>query len=157
MPPQKRETTKIVELSGRRWQIGKFDALTGSYVAYQLMFRVLPSVFQFLPGTPEGMEALKSVQGSQLMSREEFGSLQRDCLSVCAEFKQVGATEAAIPVQIASGAWGVEGLEDDTVTVLALTAHALIFNVSSFFDGNVLTGLKAEAKQSAGSLFSAKQ
>jgi len=78
------------------------------------------------------------------MSKEEFSALQRDCLSVCFEIQKIGDTEAPVPVMTPSGAWGVAGLEDDTVTVLVLTARAIAWNISGFFDGSALKGLMTE-------------
>ena len=37
-----RETEKTVEIQGRTWKIRAFDALTGSYIAFQLFQRMMP-------------------------------------------------------------------------------------------------------------------
>jgi len=130
---EKRETFKIIELNGRKWRIGKFDALTGSYIAYKLLFQALPMGLDSQIGNlPKGRET---------MSKDEFLALQRDCLSICQELKNVGGVDTPMVVMMPDGRWGVDGLQDDTVTVLALTAHALIFNVASFFEGDALKGL----------------
>lgn len=129
----KRETTKDIELAGRKWRIKKFDALTGSYIAYKLLSQMLPGgLDKQLGNMPEGR---------QIMSKEDFSSLQKDCLSVVHELKSAGSNDLPIAVILPNGKWGVEGLEDDTVTVLSLTIHALVFNVSGFFDGKALQDL----------------
>lgn len=129
----KRETTKDIELAGRKWRIKKFDALTGSYIAYKLLSQMLPGgMDKQLGNMPEGRA---------VMSKEDFVALQKDCLSVVQELKPAGNTELPVAVILSSGKWGVEGLEDDTVTVLSLTIHALVFNVAGFFDGKALQDL----------------
>lgn len=122
-----REDFKAVEISGRKWKIKKFDALTGSYVAYQLLIQALP------------MSGLSSVLGGlskdrPLMAREDFLALQRDCLGLCFEMTAVNGVPVDMPVLMQDGRWAVEGLEHDTATVMALTVQALSFNVSSFFE-----------------------
>lgn len=129
----KRETTKDIELAGRKWRIKKFDALTGSYIAYKLLSQMLPGgLDKQLGNMPEGRP---------IMSKEDFVALQKDCLSVVQELKPAGNTELPVAVILSNGKWGVEGLEDDTVTVLSLTIHALVHNVSGFFDGKALQDL----------------
>lgn len=129
----KRETTKDIELAGRKWRIKKFDALTGSYIAYKLLSQMLPGgMDKQLGNMPEGRA---------VMSKEDFVALQKDCLSVVQELKPAGNTELPVAVILSSGKWGVEGLEDDTFTVLSLTIHALVFNVAGFFGGKALQDL----------------
>lgn len=127
----KREDHKLLELAGRKWRIENFDALTGSYIAYQLMGQMLPG----------GMDAQvtegHASKNRPLMSKQDFAALQLDCLNVCYEVLPAGKA----PVIGENGAWGVTGLENDTVTVLALTIHALIFNIAGFFDGSALKDL----------------
>lgn len=122
-----REEFKAVEISGRKWKIKKFDALTGSYVAYQLLMQALP------------MSGLSSVLGGlpkdrPLMPREDFLALQRDCLGLCFEMTALNGVPVDMPVLMQDGRWAVDGLEHDTATVMALTVQALSFNVSSFFE-----------------------
>lgn len=144
---QKREKFKVVEISGRKWRIGRFDALTGSYVAYQLMFQMLPAVISAFAGkTTDGEGLLSSLpQTGKVMSREEFASLQKDCLSVCSEVIELNGKEEGLPVMLANGAFAASGLEDDTMTVIALTVQALVFNVSGFFAEGPLKELMSAA------------
>lgn len=129
----KRETTKDIELNGRKFRIKKFDALTGSYIAFQLLTVMLPGGMDKQIGNlPEGRPA---------MSKKDFIAIQKDCLSVVQEIVKKENAEFPLNVILESGAWGVEGLADDTITVLSLTIHALIHNVAGFFDGNALKDL----------------
>lgn len=129
----KRETSKIIEISGRKFQIEKFDALTGSYIAFTLLEKFLPL----------GMEAKAGLSGMPKertpMSKQEFTALQKDCLGAVSEILQAGSR----PILNSNGTWGVQDIERDTQLVVLLTIHALAFNVAGFFDGEGLTGLKA--------------
>lgn len=129
----KRETEKIVTISGRKFKVEKFDALTGSYIAFMLAEKFLPM----------GLEAKVGLtnmpKGRELLSREEFAQIQKDCLSVVSEVLPARTA----PVIAENGLWGVNDIEKDTRLVLLLTVHALAFNIAGFFDGEGLQELKA--------------
>ena len=133
MPVKQKE--KHIELGGRKWIIGKFDALTGSYIATKLMASALPK------GMEDKMD-MNLPKGRSFMSREEFTELQIECLKVCYEDLKAGKA----PVMGANNAWGVADIEDDMVLVMSLTIHALIHNVSGFFEGSALTDLVGSFK-----------
>jgi hypothetical protein len=135
---EKRETFKIVEMGERKFRIEKFDALTGSYLAYQLLNLALPPMLGGLlakSGIPVGGG------GSQgrIMSKQEFLDFQKDCLAACFEVLPAGN----MPV-ITENGFGVIGLEQDLSTVVMLTVHVLLFNVQSFFEEGPWAGLLAE-------------
>ena len=130
---------KDIELNGRKWRIGKFDALTGSYIVYKMMTQLLPM----------GMDA--KVVGEErtnlpAMSRVDFSEIQTECLRVCSEVQNVGNVETFLPVLMANGSWGVADINDDVMTVMALTVHALAHNASGFFGEGALKGLSATFK-----------
>lgn len=129
----KRETEKIVTISGRKFKIEKFDALTGSYIAFMLIEKFLPMGLEAKLGLPS------MPTGREMMSRAEFAALQKDCLGVVSEVLPARAA----PVIAENGSWGIENIEKDTRLVLLLTVHALAFNVAGFFDGEGLSELKA--------------
>ena len=133
MSNPKRETRRVVDLAGRKWAIKKFDAFTGSYIAYALMG-------QMLPGGIDSMIRGKNPDGpkpTSIMSKNDFISIQKDCLSVCYEVLPSGD----VPLIGENGNWGVVDVENDSSIIIALTIHALLFNVSSFFDGGALKDL----------------
>lgn len=135
----KRETSKSIEVMGRKFQIKKFDAYTGSYILFQLIDKFMPM----------GMEQKIPVGGSTLsdalpkgrtgMTKQEFISFQRDCLSVVSEVLPARAT----PIINANGSWGVENIADNTFLVILLMIHALTFNVADFFGEEGLKELKS--------------
>ena len=127
---EKREIHKQIEINGRKWRISKFDALTGSYIAYTLMSEILPMGLNSKLGIP-------SPKTSTKMSKEDFINLQKDCLKVCGEVLPAGAA----PVIGENGNWGVADAEHDAALVMNLTIQALVWNIPSFFDESLLSSL----------------
>lgn len=129
----KRETSKVVMIGDRKFRVEKFDALTGSYIAFTLMQKLLPLG---LEGKLGG--GFKLPAGRDLMTREEFTHLQKDCLQVVYEILPAGAR----PIIDEAGHWGVNDIDRDTALVITLTIHALAFNIAGFFAGGGLQGLR---------------
>lgn len=139
----KRETKKIVEIQGRKFEIRSFDAFTGSYIAFTLMEKMLPMGME-----AKVMNAVKADGGSgaevslpsrALMSKGEFVAFQRDVLSVVGEVLPARTA----PLFNENGSWGVADIEDNAMLVIMLTIHALVFNIAGFFTGDGLKELKA--------------
>jgi hypothetical protein len=124
---KKHETFKDVTIAGRNWRVKKFDALTGSYIAYTLLNLALPPMFaKMLAGS---IPLVSDTPSGRMMTKQEFMDFQKDCLKIC--FEVLPAGEA--PVIDDNGNWGIDGIENDLATVLTLTVHVLGFNVASFF------------------------
>ena len=139
----KRETKKIVEIQGRKFEIRSFDAFTGSYIAFTLMAKMLPmgmeaKVMNALRAEGKDVDALPTPNRA-LMSKGEFIAFQRDVLSVVGEILP-GRTA---PLFNDNGSWGVEDVADNAMLVIMLTIHALVFNIAGFFGGDGLKELKA--------------
>lgn len=140
-----RETEKIVDIMGRKFKIRKFDAFTGSYIMFQLMEKVLPMALESkVPVDTASGDAAHTLQDElpanrMHMSRKEFETLQRDCLSVVSEVLPSGPR----PVLNPNGTWGLNDIEHNTMLVLLLTIHALAFNVGDFFAAGGLTELQS--------------
>jgi len=145
----KREKYKEIELSGRRWRIGRFDALTGSYISTLLVMQLLPMGL----GNALGLENVSG--GKNLMSKETFIDVQKDCLKIVSELKLVGDVVMPLPVMLEDGRWGIGEIEDDAPTVMGLTIQVLMFNISDFFEEGALNDLLD--KFSGMSQFSAKE
>jgi len=133
----KRETKKIVEIQGRKFEIRSFDAFTGSYIAFTLMEKMLPMGME-----AKVMNAVKadcgdaavSLPSRALMSKGEFIAFQRDVLSVVGEVLPARTA----PLFNENGSWGVADIEDNAMLVIMLTIHALVFNIAGFFTGDGL-------------------
>ena len=100
---------KEFEVGERKFQVKRFDALTGSYIAFTLFEKILPVIMgnkdKFLgTKTPDASaDSFAEMLPSTLfkMSREDFTALQKDCLKVCYEVLPAGLT----PVIGANGRW----------------------------------------------------
>lgn len=115
---QKREAFKDVELFGRRWRIGKVDALTGSNILRRFLSSGSGDAQAFLGTLPDA----------------DFFEVQKGCLRSCYEIKSLGGQDMPMPILLPDGRWGVDGMENDTGMVFVMTAAALAYNLSSFFD-----------------------
>ncbi|WP_315305529.1 phage tail assembly chaperone [Selenomonas noxia] len=138
----KRETKKIVELQGRKFEIRSFDAFTGSYIAFTLMEKMLPMGMEakvMNAVKADGGDAAVSLPSRAIMSKADFIAFQRDVLSVVGEVLP-GRTA---PIINENGSWGVEDIADNAILVIMLTIHALVFNIAGFFGGDGLMELKA--------------
>lgn len=138
----KRETKKIVELQGRKFEIRSFDAFTGSYIAFTLLEKMLPMGMEakvMNAVKADGGDAAVSLPSRAIMSKADFIAFQRDVLSVVGEVLP-GRTA---PIINENGSWGVEDIADNAMLVIMLTIHALVFNIAGFFGGDGLMELKA--------------
>ena len=139
MEAKKRETEKMFEVEGRKFKIVKFDAMTGSYVAFKLFTKALPMGLGSIMSDVEVPLDASKVE----MSRKEFKELQIDCLNVCYEV----VDSNVIPVMNENGGFRSIGLEKDTKVVMALTIHALTFNVKDFFGESVFNLILGKLSQ----------
>ena len=131
-----RELTKDIDLRGHRYQVGKMTATDGCWVAMQIFTKVMPGMLE----NKVGVTGLPS--GRSDMSEQEFHNIQNHCLAVCKRFTVVGDVPVAEPV-MRGERFAFKDLEHDVLTVMGLTAHALIFNVLEFFQGDGLKEILA--------------
>lgn len=143
------EKFKEIEIGGRKWRVGLFDARTGSYIIIKLVGMIGPALKAMTAQSkaiPENLEeinftetALKILPAIQecvmALSESDFAYMQNKALGVCSEVLPGGNTS----VLLNNGHFGVSNLEDDTLTVMSLTFHALAFNVSRFLQGSPLS------------------
>jgi hypothetical protein len=135
-----KELYKDVTIGNRKWRVGRFDALTGAYVAYKLLTQILPMGLEGkIPGLTEQSEARENLPQ---MTKADFTSLMKDCLRVCSELKMLNNVIAPVGVLMSDGRWAVADLEHDTLTVMLLTIHTLGFNISDFFSEDTLEDVK---------------
>jgi hypothetical protein len=139
------EKYTYVTVNERKFRIQKFNALTGSFMIIKIA-GILAPLFKGIdiskvsvaeePSKVElgGFNILEGISELSKLSEEDFSYVQTNCLKLCREDLPAGLT----PVLNENGSFGVIGLEEDTMAVLALTVHALIFNVKGFFQGSPL-------------------
>ncbi|MGG3012298.1 phage tail assembly chaperone [Brevibacillus parabrevis] len=137
---------KDVQIGERTFRIKKFPAKTGSFVLIKVTKILAPLFAGFKPNlnakSPEDFkfddfDFTSAIEQLSSISEQDFNYLQEQALKVCYEVLPAGLA----PVLNENGMFGVENLEDDTATVMALMVHALGFNVTSFFQGSGLTGV----------------
>ena len=132
-----KETFKNIEIEGRKFQIHKFDALTGSYIIYTLLTQILPM------GLGKGIEGLSDIPANlPEMTKEKFMEIQKDCLRACSEVMPVGNQILPVKVLLPDGRWGVADLEGNAPLVMVLTMQVLGYNAQSFFSENALEMFK---------------
>lgn len=142
------QTYKDIVINERTFRIKKFNARTGSFMVMKITKLLAPIVkYLDLSKIKEVKQAsdvdLGAFDLSGIMnelgnlSEEDFVYIQDKCLQVCSEVLPAGLA----PVLDKNGFFGVNDLEEDTMTVLALTAHAIIFNLQGFFQGSPLMKL----------------
>jgi hypothetical protein len=138
------ENYKDVEINGRTFRIKKFDAMTGSFMLIKITGIIAPmlkgvDLKKLSESDGESFDFDYTIVLAEIgnLSEKDFTYVQEKCLQVCSEMLSAGMT----PVLNKNGTFGVIGLEDDTVTIMALTIHALAFNVKGFFQGSPLASL----------------
>ncbi len=125
------QQTTTVTINGADYQIGQFKACDGSWILAQVLTKMLPAVI-------EG--AMQKAAGGQLaanrtmISEEEFRNIQGHALAVCRRMEN----GIPMPVFVLPGTFAVKELEYDLLTVMALTVHALKFNLVPFLHGGGL-------------------
>jgi hypothetical protein len=137
-----REKYKDIDLDNRRWRITRLPALAGNTLALKVLSRLGGLVTGAIGGAFPTKEMLAMVLMQELgsFSTSEFMEIQVTALSVCSELKSIseGHSEAPHPIRLSDGRWSDKELEEDGPLVLALTCHALVFNLAPFFDVNAL-------------------
>ena len=126
---------KTVELGGAVYRIDQMSADVGSWVVIQLLTKMLPTIVQSRVSI-----AGKLPSTTTAMTRAEFAELQGLCLSVVRVKDEKANT--FVPI-IANGKWIDKSLEFNLPNVLALTVHALEFNMSDFFQGGGSSALSS--------------
>lgn len=124
---------KDVEINGRKFRIGRFDALEGSYMLFKIVGVISPVIAKMgVPSASGEVNYTDMLSGITTLSKKDFKEIQLSCLEICAEHLPAGFA----PVLNENGSYGVMGIEKDTPLVLNLTVQALMFNVADFFEGS---------------------
>lgn len=130
-----KQKTKVVEINGGKYRLGKLDARSASYLAFKLAAVIAPAF-----GKNKGSSSLEDVASAiPDIPRKEFDEMQTMLLKTVCILKEVNGNDIPSPVLKESGAFADEDLAYDSVTVMKLTVQALVFNVGSFFSEAGLT------------------
>jgi hypothetical protein len=135
----KKELFKNIDIDGRKFILGKFDARTGSYILFKLV-GILTPLFNSI----KDLENLDDLNLTELasslfsLSEDDFRYVQDNCLMIVKELLPGGTPQ----ILNEYGIWGANDIEFDTQLVMNLTIQSLVFNVSNFFGGNLLVSLR---------------
>lgn len=145
------EKYKLVTIKGREYRIGKFGARDGAYIVMKVAGLLAPLAGAFVQGgkiqqiantsSPSDVlvgdvDVAKLLAPLAAVSEADFTYLQEKSLRVC----HVKMPAGWVPVLTDTGDFSQPELEDDAAAVMALMVHALIHNLTGFFDGSPLTG-----------------
>jgi hypothetical protein len=134
-----REKFQTFELGGIRYRVRRFDAMTGSYIAFCLLQKALPAL----------MESQLGLEGGDRpqMPKSEFTALLQECLGVAEVEKAAGF----LPVLDGNGHLDT-ALEYDSFAVMIIAMRAIRFNLEGFFSdeggkalGELMQGLSLPA------------
>lgn len=134
-----RETYKDIEISGRNFRIHKMTPDIGGYVCLKVIGMITPifnsiniksSDIENIGGILEKINLTQTITSLILELKEsDFRMIQSKCLESCSEVLPGNIT----PVRRSNGTWGAIGIESNAPLALALTMHAIVYNVSDFF------------------------
>jgi hypothetical protein len=131
---EKKET-----INGKEFLVKKFDARTGSYIAFKLVKIITPILSKLDKNSDfDNINYTELLEGLFDLPKEEFEFIQDSCLSSC-YYILPGNT---VQVLNENKEWGDPSLEYDTALAMELTVKALIFNVKGFFPEKLLDSIK---------------
>lgn len=126
---------KDVTINEQKFQIGRLSARDGSWILLQVMTKMMPPAI----ASRLNFGLLDTSTKRSEMSAAEFHEIQDLCIAACRRYEKVGTVETPMPIMARPGVFAIAELENDIVTILALTVHVLLFNISCFFDGKALS------------------
>jgi hypothetical protein len=124
------------------YRIKRFSPKVGSFILLQVSTKLLPA----FAGGGIRFKGMPFTLGGSPMTEEEFYTVQNHCLAICGILNE--AKTAAPAIMMSDGRLDPR-VADDFPLVMALTIHALKFNIEPFFSED------NPALASLGSLFSA--
>ena len=127
------------------YRVGHFSPRVGSFMLLQVSTKLLPA----FAGGAIRFKGMPFTLGGAPMTEEEFYTVQNHCLAVCSILSDKGTPG---PIMMHDGRLDPR-VADDIPVVMALTIHALKFNIEPFFsEGNPamasLQSLEMEAPSS---------
>lgn len=134
------ELYKDIDIEGRKFRLGKFDARTGSYILFKLV-GILTPIFENIK--LENLSNIDDINLTKLASslfslpEDEFRYIQDNCLRAIRELLPGNAPQ----VLDEYGNYGVLDIEFDTKLIMNLTIQSLVFNVKDFFTADLLASL----------------
>ena len=125
-----KQKNKIIEIDGVKYRLGKLDARSASYMAMKTAAVLAPAL-----GSGNGMDVQAAASALPKMSRAEFDEIQTMLLKTVCKLEVAGNTDMPVPVLKSDGSFVDVDMAYDAMTVIRLTAEALMFNIGGFFQG----------------------
>jgi hypothetical protein len=110
------------------------------WIAAQIFTKIAPL------GLDKELNMSNLPEGRSIMTEQEFSDLVDYCMCGCKKYEAVGNTDVPMPIMLQKSKWLIPDLEYDTITVIALCANILNFNISSFFNEGALNKLVGSMK-----------
>jgi hypothetical protein len=145
------QRSKIVELSGIRFQIRRLPPEVGSFIFMRMLGVSMRDRAEAKPQKQEPQEAesaapqditgetrVRALSFSVFsggMSFADFQFIQAHCLQAVGVMKERAGSEFAMPLVTSDGVWTPDGkpIEDDIGLVMRLTTEVLVFCFADFF------------------------
>lgn len=115
---------KDVTIGDEKFRVGRMTAMVGS----SIMVKLLPLIIPYLDEI-KGLEIASIIKMLPSIPTEDFTRYQIESMKV----SYTVVEGAPVPIMMVNGKWANKRLEYDPIKVTALTAHALVFNLSPFF------------------------
>lgn len=135
--------TKITEIKGVKYRLGKLDARSASYLAVKAAAVLAPAM------TARNDKEIVGMLTTTLPSlpRKEFDEIQTMILRTVVKLDDVDGKLLPVPLLREDGRFVDSELNYDVLTVMGLTVQALIFNVGDFFGEAGLSPAILEGKK----------
>lgn len=129
-----KQKTKVIEVGGAKYRLGKMDARSASYLAMKAAAVIAPAL-----STIKSMNKQDAITAAAnalpAMPREEFDEIQTMLLRTVVKLVETNGVDMPVPVIKADGSFADEDLCYDAPTVMQLSVQALMFNIGDFFQG----------------------
>lgn len=119
---------KLVEFEGKSYRVGRYTAKVGSAICCQLTPKLLPYL-------RSGFDLSGVAAILPTIDEQTLGTFIDHSMAITAKIQENGAVT---PVFVKPDKWIDKELEFNGPAVMALTVHALAFNLAPFFTGGGL-------------------
>lgn len=157
-----KEKTKIVDIEGTQYQIGRFSPEVGSYIAMNILGIIVKSQRNAVPngsGNPsqemeipaaanrDPQEIVRGMTFAAYLSGLDYDFhcfVQRKCLEVCSRIESQPGQDS-LPMPLAR----LPDVLSDMPLVMRLETETLAFNLADFFAGGGLKAMTGNSQPSS--------
>ena len=128
MDNPRRENFEIIELDDKKFKIGKFTALTGTYLIANFFPKIAPLIPMIFNSLNGDFSTVEIPNFSPFKDKKEYEKFLIDVLSTV----QIERKAGYFPIIDEGGSFDIE-FEENTFLVLILAYKSLQFNAKDFF------------------------